>query len=63
MAILLPIGGAQLLVPAVACLFISGLLAIYFRCRLGGVTGDFLGAAEQLQEIAVLVAVLASRPA
>ncbi len=63
MAILLPIGGAQLLVPAVGCLFISGLLAIYFRRRLGGVTGDCLGAAEQLQEIVVLLALLASRPA
>lgn len=63
MAILLPIGGAQLLVPTLGCLFITGLLAIYFRRRLGGVTGDCLGAAEQLQEIVVLLALLASRPA
>ena len=63
MAILAPIGGAQLLVPTLGCLFITGLLAIYFRQRLGGVTGDCLGAAEQLQEIVVLVALLASRPA
>ena len=61
-AILLPIAGPRLLAPAAACLLLIGLLAIYFRRRLGGVTGDCLGAAEQLQEIAVLVAVLASRP-
>ena len=63
MAILAPIGGAQLLVPAISCLLITGLLAIYFRRRLGGVTGDCLGAAEQLQEIVVLLPLLASRPA
>jgi len=61
--LLWPIGGMQLLVPAIACLLISGLLAIYFRRRLGGVTGDCLGAAEQAQEIMVLLAILASWPA
>lgn len=32
------------------------LAAAWFRRRLGGVTGDCLGAAEQVQEIAVLLA-------
>ena len=30
-----------------------------FRARAGGVTGDFLGATEQVNEIAILGAVLA----
>jgi len=63
MAILLPIGRAKLFAPAIGCLLVSGLLAAYFRRRLGGVTGDCLGAAEQLQEVVVLLAVLASWPA
>jgi adenosylcobinamide-GDP ribazoletransferase len=33
--------------------------AIYFRRRLGGVTGDCLGAANQLQEIAMLLTLVA----
>ena len=52
--ILTPIGGLRLLAPSIGCLLVTGLLAIYFRRRLGGVTGDCLGAAEQAQEIMVL---------
>ncbi|HEU4459900.1 MAG TPA: adenosylcobinamide-GDP ribazoletransferase [Methylibium sp.] len=38
----------------------AGLVcARWFRRRLGGVTGDMLGAAQQLSELAVLLAVLA----
>ena len=58
--ILTPIGGLRLLAPAIGCLLVTGLLAIYFRRRLGGVTGDCLGAAEQAQEIMVLLAILAT---
>ena len=58
--ILSPIGGLLLLAPAIGCLLITGLLAIYFRRRLGGVTGDCFGAAEQAQEIMVLLAILAT---
>lgn len=39
-----------------AALPVALLAAWYFRRRLGGVTGDCLGAAEQVQEIAVLLA-------
>jgi adenosylcobinamide-GDP ribazoletransferase len=40
---------------AAACLFVVACAWFYFRQRLGGVTGDSLGAACQLQEIAVLL--------
>lgn len=45
-----------------AALGVSGLVAVglglYARRRLGGYTGDVLGAAQQLTELAVLLAVL-----
>lgn len=45
----------------VALLIILGLAALlllrYFRCRLGGVTGDVLGAATELIEVFTLVAI------
>jgi len=44
---------------ALAMIF-AALLALWFRRRLGGVTGDCLGAAIQLQEAALLVFVLAA---
>jgi adenosylcobinamide-GDP ribazoletransferase len=54
-AILLPFAG-RLLFGAVGCsLLVAVLAALYFTRRLGGVTGDCLGASEQLQEVAVLV--------
>ena len=37
----------------------SALCGLRFRARAGGVTGDFLGATEQVNEIAILVVVLA----
>jgi len=40
---------------AVLCLAVVLASSWYFRRRLGGITGDCLGAAEQLQEIGVLV--------
>jgi adenosylcobinamide-GDP ribazoletransferase len=42
----------------VACLLVTLVLAVRFRVRAGGVTGDFLGATEQLNELAAF-AVLA----
>lgn len=41
-----------------ACLLILTLSKFYFRRRLGGITGDCLGAAVQLQEIAILLTLL-----
>jgi adenosylcobinamide-GDP ribazoletransferase len=42
-----------------SCLGVVAVCAIYFRRRLGGVTGDCLGAANQLQEIAMLLTLVA----
>ena len=41
-----------------ACALILVLLKLYFTRRLGGVTGDCLGAAVQFQEIAILLMLL-----
>jgi len=41
-----------------ACGLILVLLKFYFHRRLGGITGDCLGAAVQFQEIAILLALL-----
>ncbi len=43
-----------------ASLAVAAAAALYFRSRLGGVTGDCLGAAFILQEIAVLASVRAA---
>jgi adenosylcobinamide-GDP ribazoletransferase len=45
-----------------AALLVHGWCARWYRRRLGGFTGDALGAAEQLGETAVLLAVLAVLP-
>jgi adenosylcobinamide-GDP ribazoletransferase len=44
---------------ACAALATAGVAALYFRRRIGGYTGDCLGAAQQLAEIAFLLTVLA----
>ncbi len=46
-------------VAAGAALLVGLLCARWFRRRLGGVTGDTLGAAQQLSELAVYLALLA----
>jgi adenosylcobinamide-GDP ribazoletransferase len=43
-----------------APLVLVPLLARYFRRRVGGVTGDLLGAAEQIGELAAWVAIMAT---
>jgi adenosylcobinamide-GDP ribazoletransferase len=43
-----------------ACLAITVLCGWRFRARAGGVTGDFLGAAQQLAECAVLLSLALS---
>ena len=47
--------GLRALPAAIACLFVVACARFYFRRRLGGVTGDCLGATCQLQEITVLL--------
>lgn len=44
---------------AAACLVIVVLAKFYFRRRLGGITGDCLGATAQFQEMAILLMFLA----
>jgi adenosylcobinamide-GDP ribazoletransferase len=53
-----PIGRA-LLAALVAGLFTCGASAAYFKRRIGGYTGDCLGAVQQLSELAFLLAALA----
>ena len=47
----------------VAMALATALLGLRFRARAGGVTGDFLGATEQVNEIVILAAVLAAQVA
>ncbi|AHC15423.1 adenosylcobinamide-GDP ribazoletransferase [Salinispira pacifica] len=47
-----------ILIPALP-LAVSPIIAAYYRRMLGGYTGDLLGAAEQLGEVAILAAIAA----
>ncbi len=48
-------------VPAlVVCLIVTALSALYFRRRIGGITGDALGAANQMVELAVYLVAAAT---
>jgi adenosylcobinamide-GDP ribazoletransferase len=51
---LVEVGGAFL-----ACLVVAGLCGWRFAARAGGVTGDFLGATQQITEVVLLVALAA----
>lgn len=48
------------IVPAVTAV-VAVIAGAYFRARVGGTTGDFLGASQQLVECATLLAVAVSR--
>ncbi|MDE0207962.1 MAG: adenosylcobinamide-GDP ribazoletransferase [Candidatus Tectomicrobia bacterium] len=51
--------GASAALAALAVMALATALCGWrFRVRAGGVTGDFLGAAEQVNEIAILIAIL-----
>jgi adenosylcobinamide-GDP ribazoletransferase len=45
--------GRTALLPLLAALVVTALSGLYYRRRLGGVTGDCLGATNQLTEIAI----------
>jgi adenosylcobinamide-GDP ribazoletransferase len=47
--------GLRGVLPALAALAAVGLLALWIRARLGGLTGDVYGAAIELAEVAALV--------
>jgi adenosylcobinamide-GDP ribazoletransferase len=48
------LGGATAIPAALAVALVCGLLALAARARIGGQTGDILGASQQLAEVAVL---------
>ncbi|MBM3775313.1 MAG: adenosylcobinamide-GDP ribazoletransferase [Acidobacteria bacterium] len=54
-AVLIPLAGWPALWAAAVCAAVIALLRPYFRHKLGGITGDCLGAANQLQEAAILM--------
>ena len=56
LAIALLAGGLAGAVAALAVLILGLVLALWFRRRIGGVTGDTLGAAIELGEVAALMA-------
>ena len=45
---------------SLACLIVVALMSEYFRRRIGGVTGDCLGAVEQIQQVVVLFCFIAA---
>jgi adenosylcobinamide-GDP ribazoletransferase len=51
--------GSDALVAGVAAGIVTALAGVFFRNRLGGITGDCLGAANQTVELTVYLAVLA----
>jgi adenosylcobinamide-GDP ribazoletransferase len=55
LAVALVVGlmGRKALLPLLAAVVVTALSALYYRRRLGGVTGDCLGATNQLTEIAI----------
>ncbi|MDE3262206.1 MAG: adenosylcobinamide-GDP ribazoletransferase, partial [Acidobacteriota bacterium] len=53
------VGAAGALAAFGAMALATALSGLRFRARAGGVTGDFLGATEQVNEIVILAAVLA----
>ncbi len=46
----------------VAAAAITGALGLWFRRRIGGITGDIMGAVNEVNEVAVLLAVAAILP-
>ena len=61
LAIILPLLGVQAVWICLGVLFVTLLAGRYFTKRIGGITGDALGAANQLVELTVYLA-LAARP-
>ncbi len=51
--------GGDILLPALCAAFVVAALALVARFKIGGQTGDILGASQQLAEITVLIALTA----
>jgi adenosylcobinamide-GDP ribazoletransferase len=58
-ALALCLTGAAGLGALIAAGVVTGAIALIARAKIGGQTGDILGATQQLAEIAVLVSLLA----
>lgn len=58
----LPAAWGALLLSLAVAVAVAGLCARWFLRRLGGITGDTLGATQQLAELAMLLAWLAALP-
>jgi adenosylcobinamide-GDP ribazoletransferase len=56
--IVLPFGWPLTVLAAVIALVVTALCQTYFHRKIGGITGDCLGAANQLQEIVILLGLL-----
>lgn len=54
------IGATTLLTLAVACAVVLFAATRYFRARIGGYTGDCLGATQQVAEVAIYLVLLAA---
>lgn len=39
---------------------VGGVLGVYFQRRAGGLTGDFLGALQQVSELVILMALVST---
>jgi adenosylcobinamide-GDP ribazoletransferase len=55
------LGATALLVSLVAATLVAFMMARWLRRRLGGFTGDTLGATQQLGELAIYLALIAAR--
>jgi adenosylcobinamide-GDP ribazoletransferase len=54
------IGGVALLLGALAAMMSTALLGLWYARRLGGYTGDTLGATQQITEVTFYLAMLAA---
>ena len=55
------VAGSVVCAVSLACLVVVALMSEYFRRHIGGITGDCLGAIEQVQQVVVLFCFVASR--
>jgi adenosylcobinamide-GDP ribazoletransferase len=60
-AVVVALGPIAAMVTAAVALMVTIVSGLWFKRRIGGITGDTLGAANQIVEIAVYLAILAHR--
>ncbi len=57
--LVVPSLGSRALAAGLAAIVVTALAGLFFRARLGGITGDCLGAANQVVELSVYMVMLA----